>query len=83
LRLRVVPGVGKPGVVGRYGEAWKLRVSAPPERGKANEATLELLAGTLGVSAANLRLVAGHASRDKTVEVSGLAADEAERRLAR
>jgi uncharacterized protein YggU (UPF0235/DUF167 family) len=83
LRLRVVPGVGKPGVVGRYGEAWKLRVSAPPERGKANEATLELLAGTLGVSATNLRLVAGHASRDKTVEVSGLAADEAERRLAR
>ncbi len=81
--MRVVPGVGKPGVVGRYGEAWKLRVSAPPERGKANEAALELLAGTLGVSPTNLRLVAGHASRDKTVEVSGLAADEAERRLAR
>lgn len=81
--MRVVPGVGKPGVVGRYGEAWKLRVSAPPERGKANEAALELLARTLGVAATNLRLVAGHASRDKTVEVSGLAADEAERRLAR
>jgi uncharacterized protein YggU (UPF0235/DUF167 family) len=81
--LRVVPGVGKPGVVGRYGEAWKLRVSAPPERGKANGAALELLARTLGVAATNLRLVAGHASRDKTVEVSGLAADEAERRLAR
>jgi uncharacterized protein len=81
--LRVVPGVGKPGVVGRYGEAWRLRVSASPERGKANEAALELLARTLGVAATNLRLVAGHASRDKTVEVSGLAADEAERRLAR
>ena len=81
--MRVVPGVGKPGVVGRYGEAWKLRVSAPPERGKANEAALEFLARTLGVAATNLRLVAGHASRDKTVEVSGLAADEAERRLAR
>ena len=80
--MRVVPGVGKPGVVGRYGEAWKLRVSARPERGRANEAALELLARTLGVSATNLRLVAGHASRDKTVEVSGLAADEAERRLA-
>jgi uncharacterized protein len=81
--LRVVPGVGKPGVVGRYGEAWRLRVSAPPERGRANEAALELLAQTLGVAATNLRLVAGRASRDKVVEVSGLAADEAERRLAR
>jgi uncharacterized protein YggU (UPF0235/DUF167 family) len=79
----VIPGAGKPGVVGRYGEAWKLRVTAPPERGKANDATLELLANTLGLATANLRLVSGHGSRDKTVEVSGLTTDEAERRLAR
>jgi uncharacterized protein len=83
LRLRVIPGAGKAGVVGRYGEAWKLRVTAAPEQGKATSAVLELLADTLAVPAASLRLVAGHASRDKTVEVSGLAADEAERRLAR
>jgi uncharacterized protein len=83
LRLRVIPGAGKAGVVGRYGEAWKLRVTAAPEQGKANSAVLELLADTLAVPAASLRLVAGHASRDKTVEVSGLAAGEAERRLAR
>jgi uncharacterized protein len=68
--------------VGRYGEAWKLRVAAPPERGKANEATLDLLAETLGLAATDLRLVSGHGSRDKTVEVSGLTTDEAERRLA-
>jgi uncharacterized protein len=83
LRLRVIPGAGKAAVVGRHGEAWKLRVTAAPEQGKANSAVLELLADTLAVPAASLRLVAGHASRDKTVEVSGLAADEAERRLAR
>jgi len=81
LRLRVVPGSGKPGIVGRYGEAWKLRVAAPPERGKANEATLELLADTLGLPDTNLRLVSGHGSRDKTVEVAGLTTEEAERRL--
>lgn len=78
----MIPSSGKPGVVGRYGAGWKLRVAAPPERGKANEATLELLADTLGLAAANLRLVSGHGSRDKTVEVSGLTNDEAERRLA-
>jgi uncharacterized protein len=59
-----------------------LRVTAPPERGKANDATLELLADRLGLATANLRLVSGHGSRDKTVEVSGLTTDEAERRLA-
>jgi uncharacterized protein YggU (UPF0235/DUF167 family) len=83
LRLRVIPGSGKPGVVGRYGEGWKLRVAAPPERGKANEATLDLLADTLGLAATNLRLVSGHGSKDKTVEVSGLTTDEAEKRLAK
>jgi uncharacterized protein YggU (UPF0235/DUF167 family) len=78
----VIPGAGKPGVVGRYGEGWKLRVAAPPERGKANDAALELLAERLGLTSSDLRLVSGHGSRDKTVEVSGLTLDEAERRLA-
>jgi len=77
----VIPGSGKPGIVGRYGDGWKLRVTAPPERGKANEATLDMLADTLGLAATNLRLVSGHGSRDKTVEVAGLTTAEAERRL--
>ena len=77
-----MPGSGRPGVVGRLGGAWKLRVAAPPERGKANDATLEVLAATLGVSRADLRLVSGHTSRDKTVEIAGLSAEDAERRLA-
>ena len=82
MRLRVIPGSESPGVVGRYGGAWKLRVSAPPEGGKANQAALALLARTLGLAPRNLRLVTGHGGRDKTVEITGLTADEAERRLA-
>lgn len=81
LRVRVVPGAAKPGFAGRYGDAWKLRVAAAPERGRANAETVELLADTLGLAAADVRLVSGHGSRDKTVEVSGLTAAEAERRL--
>ena len=83
LRLRVVPGSKQPGVVGRHGEAWKLRVTAAPERGRANDAAIRLLAETLCVGPADIRLIAGHGSRDKVVEVTGLDAVEAERRLAR
>ena len=81
LRLRVVPGAKSAGIVGRHGEAWKLRVTAPPERGRANEAALKLLAATLGVEPGDVRLVSGETSRDKVVEVSGIEASEAERRL--
>jgi uncharacterized protein YggU (UPF0235/DUF167 family) len=82
LRLRVVPGARKPGLAGRYGEGWKVRVSAPPERGAANRAVLELLAGLLGVPAGAVRLVAGQASRDKIVVVEGLSPAQTEARLA-
>ena len=82
LRLRVAPGAAAPGVVGRHGEAWKVRVAAAPERGKANDAVLDLLASTLSVPRANVTLVSGGASRDKIVELAGIDPEEIERRLA-
>lgn len=82
LRVRVVPGAKKPGIVGRYGDAWKVRVGAPPERGAANEAVVDLIASALGVDRRAVRLVSGHASRDKILELAGLRPDEAHARLA-
>lgn len=69
-------------MVGRHGDGWKLRVAAAPERGKANEAVLALLAETLALPRANVSLVSGASSRTKIVELTGLAPDEVERRLA-
>jgi uncharacterized protein len=82
LELRVVPSARRPGVVGRYGAAWKVRVAAPPEDGRANQAVLGLLAETLRLPRRALSIVAGSGSRDKIVECEGLSADEAEVRLA-
>lgn len=58
-----------------------MRVAAAPERGRANEAVLDLLAETLAVPRRDVRLIAGHATRDKIVELDGIAADETRRRL--
>ena len=82
LRLRVSPGADRSEIVGRHGDAWRIRVAAAPERGKANASVVELLAGTLGLARRAVRVVAGEASRNKVVEVDGLTFDEAERRLA-
>ena len=81
LKLRVVPGSGRPGIVGRYGDAWKVRVTAAPERGKANEAVLIELASVLDVPRQDVDLVAGHSSRDKIAVVRHVPEREIEARL--
>ena len=82
LKLRVSPGARRPGFAGRHGDAWKVRVSEPPEDGRANEAVLRLLAETLDLPRASVSLVSGHASRDKIVMLAGLEQARTEHLLA-
>jgi uncharacterized protein (TIGR00251 family) len=81
LRLRVAPGTAHSRIVGRHGEAWKVRVAAPPEGGRANEAVVRLLAETLRVPRDAVTLVSGHGGREKIVELAGLGPSQIERRL--
>lgn len=81
LTLRVMPGAGRSEVVGRYGNAWKVRVGAVPERGRANAALLRFLARQLRIARADIDIVSGHTGRDKVVELRGLTAGEATSRL--
>lgn len=82
VRLRVSPRAARAGIVGRHADGWKVRVAPAPERGAANDAVLALLSDALAVPIARLELVAGRASRDKVVAVSGLSADAVDGRLA-
>ena len=81
LRIRVSPGSGRNEIVGRYGDAWKVRVGAPPEKGRANDAVRRLLSERLGVPLSDVGLVAGATGRDKVVELRGLSLEEAVARL--
>ena len=81
LQLRVSPGASRAGIVGRHGDAWKVRVAAPPEGGRANDALVRLLADALALPQRNVRVVSGHGARDKVVDITGIGEDEAERRL--
>lgn len=82
MRLRVSPGARRSGIVGRHGAAWKVRVAASPEGGKANAAVLDLLAAALELPSGSVELVAGRSARDKVVVLHGVTAAEAETRLA-
>ena len=59
-----------------------MRVTEAPERGRANEAVLRLLAETLALPRTALTLVSGHGGREKIVELTGMGPALIERRLA-
>jgi len=82
VRLRVLPGASRAGIVGRYGTAWKVRVTAAPEAGQANDAVLELLARTLDLPRRDLAIETGATSRNKLVSLTGLTEAIVEARLA-
>jgi uncharacterized protein (TIGR00251 family) len=79
INLRVTPSASRDAVVGWQGDVLRVRVRAPAQRGKANEAVLRLLAAALGIERRRLRIVRGETSRQKVVSVDGL--DEAEIRV--
>jgi uncharacterized protein len=83
VRLRVSPGARRTELAGRHGDGWKVRVSAAPERGRANDAVLNLLAKTLELPRRSLSIVSGHGSREKVVLMEGIGPAETERRLER
>lgn len=67
--VHVQPRASRSEVLGRHGDALKVRLQAPPVDGAANDALVELLAGALGLARREIRLVSGQTARRKVVEV--------------
>jgi len=70
--VRVQPRASASEIVGTHGDALKVRLSAPPVDGAANEALVELLAERLGVRRASIRIASGASARTKVIEVTGV-----------
>jgi len=79
--VRVVPRASKNEICGRHREAIKIRLTAPPVEGAANEALISFLSEILGVRKSQIEILSGHASRDKIVCVIGLMPHDVEARL--
>lgn len=82
LVVKVVPGASRPGIAGLHGDGIRVRVAAPPEKGRANDELTRLVARALGVRPDEVVIVRGAASPLKTLHVTSLAPDEVARRLA-
>lgn len=81
LHVKAVPGAKRTELAGVLGDRLKVRVSQPPEDGKANRAIRELLAARLGVRASDVEIVRGISNAEKVVRVTGLSVDELRAKL--
>jgi uncharacterized protein len=81
--VKVHPRAKQSAITGRFGEAYKLDLAAPPADGKANEECVRFLAELAQVARSRVRIVTGLTSRIKVVEIDGVGQSELERRLAR
>ena len=76
LKVRVIPNSSREGCVGWYGDAYKVKLQAPPESGKANKALLRILAVQLDVAVKDIAILKGETAQDKLLEIVGLNNDE-------
>jgi uncharacterized protein (TIGR00251 family) len=76
LHIRVQPRASRSAIVGPHGDALKVRLTAPPVDGAANEELIRFLAKEFGVPQRAIEIVAGLSSRRKTVRVMGVTREE-------
>jgi len=81
LKVKVVPGSSRNQIAGWLGESLKIRVMANPEKGKANDALVSLLADTLRIPKQDVTISSGASSPRKVFKISGLSDPEIKSRL--
>ena len=74
--VKAVPGASRDEIAGVVGDRLKIRISAPPEGGKANKAICKLLASSLGVKPNQISIERGETSPAKIVRISGAVLDD-------
>jgi uncharacterized protein (TIGR00251 family) len=72
---KIVPGSSRTAVCGLLGEMVKIKVAAPPEKGKANQCLIEFLAKQLGVKKNAISIISGQTNPIKQVQVLGVSSD--------
>jgi len=74
IKVRVQPRAPRTEIIGDHDGAIKMRLTAPPVNGKANEECRRFLAKLLGVSATSVEIISGESSRDKIIRVQNISA---------
>ena len=81
LKVKVAPGAKQNRIIGWHGDVLKVRISAQPEKGKANSGVRKLIAEALGVPTRSVSVTVGLTSKNKHVVISGLSGSEVKSKI--
>lgn len=81
IAVRIQPRASKNEIVHREGVRLKVRLTAPPVDGAANEALVDFLSDKLSVSKSQVEIVSGQTSREKRIKITGMSIADVERVL--
>jgi uncharacterized protein (TIGR00251 family) len=72
IEVKVEPRSSKKGIAGVMENVVKVKLTAPPVGGEANEQLIEVMSEATGVRKSDIRIVCGHSSKKKVVEIRGV-----------
>jgi len=81
ISLLVYPNAARNEVLGFTDGILRLKVTAPPTKGKANKELIAFLGQLLDVGKSSINIIKGHTSRNKLIAIAGLSQEEVRKRL--
>lgn len=72
VQVKVQPNAGSNQVLGLANGVWRIKISAPPDKGKANKELIQFLSDMLGQKKDNIIIVKGQTSHNKLIAIEGL-----------
>ncbi len=81
IAIQLQPGAPRNQVAGLIGNVLRLKIAAPPVKGKANKELIAYLSRLLNIGKGSVTIVKGHSTRNKLVAINGLSRQDILKRL--
>lgn len=79
LTVKVIPGSSRSEFAGLYGDTYKIRINAPPEKGKANKALVDFLSEEFHIKKIDVQIQTGQTSRIKQILLRGVSSRDVQK----
>ncbi len=81
LAVKITPNAGRNEITGFKDDVLRVKIGAPPEKGKANKELIDFLSNTLEVSKSSITIIRGQTSRNKIIGIEGIKQEDLIARL--